>query len=237
MNSRISMLGLLSMFLASSACKSRLADAVEKGDSGKVLYLLGTSFSRDGNVDNVASDPNERIDGKPLLTVAVEKGDISIVRTLSITSGMDASATDGWGMSPLHVAAMRCNAEIAIALLEARADPNAEAPRRKFFHTNPISTPLEGAVKCQNWAMFAALVRYKVDKGWKTDLGALSASAERCTSTAYDPRYALVLLVAEMDNGAKLNDTQMGEIKRCSTVLLGAASRGKAIFDDLVRAR
>lgn len=195
---------LVLMTIGSSGCKSPLARAVEQGDQNKVLFLLGTSMNI-GGVTRRASSPNERIYGKPLLTVAIENQNLAILQQLAQTEGADTSAADVWGMTPLHVAVSQCNTEAVVILLKYRANPNAKAPSHKWGDTNRIVTPLEGAVKCRNWPLFSALVLY----GAKSDPASFSASLVGCNLDAFDPRYTIGLtrlrpeVIDELSSSAK----------------------------------
>jgi hypothetical protein len=203
------------MLTITTGCKSRLAQAVEQGDESTALYLLGTAYDSRGKVTHYASDPNERINGKPLLTRAIEHGKVAVAKVLAQTEGTDTNALDLWGVTPLHAAATQCNTEISIVLLKYRANPNVKAPRRKWVHTNPISTPLEGAVVCHNWELFSALLFY----GALPDAASVMASLRGCDSVGYDPRYTIALNRRLPEVIDQLNTTERSMLYGCRDVL------------------
>ena len=212
------LLAVMLLLAASTGCKSRLAKAVERGDQGEVIYLLGTSYDGGGNLVHSASDPNEQISGKPLLTWAIEHGNKAVANALIHTLGTDTNATDRWGVTPLVAAAAQCDTETSITLLKYKADANVTVPRQKGGHTNPISTPLEGAVACHNWELFSALLAY----GARPDAAAFAASLPGCNSVGYDPRYSITLTRDLEVIFAKLSAAEKSVFNGCRDVLIRA---------------
>ena len=165
---------LVSLFLSFSLLagdSESLIDAVADDDLPRVKSLLATGVDINAKHDGVAPihmagsvkmakilidagvDVNAREDDteRTALHVAARRGDgvglyrgDSDVALVLIAAGADVNAVDKDQMTPLHVAAMACNAGLAEALIHAGAEVNAKA---SFMGSSEaLVTPLDTAV-------------------------------------------------------------------------------------------
>ena len=99
--------------LTTMASESSLADAVERGDRGKISGLMNS-----GSEVNAA-----QIDGMTALHWAVHQDDANTVRLL-VEAGARVSVSNRYGVTPLSLACQNGNSEIVRLLLEKGADPD-----------------------------------------------------------------------------------------------------------------
>ncbi|HJN14527.1 MAG TPA: ankyrin repeat domain-containing protein, partial [Armatimonadota bacterium] len=117
--------------------------AARAGNDGIVAYLrergvpegVMTSLAS-GDVEAIADglnhggDPNERVDGDPLICLAAERGQAGVVKLL-LGRGADPSARDAENGPALMLAVEYGHDEIAEMLIKAGADVNAREPEER----------------------------------------------------------------------------------------------------------
>ena len=158
--------------------------------------------------------PNAGVGGSPIADAAM-RGDVATVRA-SLQRGDDVNAAQGDGMTALHWAADRGNAEIAQVLVAAGA--NAAAVTRNGRHT-----PLHVAAARGHAAVARQLLAGRADVRATTTTGAMPLHF----AAASGSKETIEVLV---DAGADVNgrETQWGQ-----TALMFAAGSGRA---DAVKA-
>ena len=158
--------------------------------------------------------PNAGVGGSPIADAAM-RGDVAAVRT-SLQRGDDVNAAQGDGMTALHWAADRGNAEIAQVLVAAGA--NAAAVTRNGRHT-----PLHVAAARGHAAVARQLLAGRADVHATTTTGAMPLHF----AAASGSKETIEVLV---DAGADVNgrETQWGQ-----TALMFAAGSGRT---DAVKA-
>jgi len=90
------------------------------------VLLLAASFAISQNGAVMAQTPPTASEAARYtgLLAAAYAGDVGEVRRL-IAAGSDLEVTDGWGRTPLHVAAFRSGDDVVSVLAQAGADMNA----------------------------------------------------------------------------------------------------------------
>ena len=97
----------------------KILDAMDSGD----LTLLEELFHKERNIMEVTPVEHWNWLHKVLLGFESNKPSSDVINYL-INKGIDINAQDIYGMTPLHYALRSKNAEAAIALLKAGANPN-----------------------------------------------------------------------------------------------------------------
>lgn len=98
----------------------QILDAMDSGD----LELLDSIFqNEDRDVMEITESEHWNWLHKALLGFDADRPPVNIINYL-IGKGVDVNAQDIYGMAPLHYALRSKNAEAAIALLKAGANPN-----------------------------------------------------------------------------------------------------------------
>lgn len=134
-----------------------------------VAWVLGGGSSALGQ-----SGGPERADGDTALHRAAHRGDVvSLQRALD--RGVDANATNRFGVAPLALAARGGHAAVVRRLLESGADPNQDSPVGE--------TPLMVAARTGVVDSVVALLEYGADprarEGWMGQTALMWAAAER----------------------------------------------------------
>jgi ankyrin repeat protein len=124
--------------------KEQLAKCSERGDVNSVLQIL------EAGPDQVLAALGP--DGTSALHLAVRGGQLSLTRLLIEQRANPNAADSSDGRMPLHLACLDYSEEIALELLVAKADPDAQDKLCK--------TPLHYAVKGTNLALVKVLVEH-----------------------------------------------------------------------------
>ncbi|MEO5957384.1 MAG: ankyrin repeat domain-containing protein [Nitrospiraceae bacterium] len=120
------------LLLAPGFVSNTIAETVVSNTNNPTMDLLAALEARDLPAVTRAllagADSNHVLLGRPLLTMAVRRGDLEEVRLL-LNSGARVDARTAFGRTALHEAALYGLPEIAALLISRGADVNAKNPR------------------------------------------------------------------------------------------------------------